>query len=88
MKTLTVGELIEELKKIPPHVPIFTYDPDKQKDGCVEVVELSGPVLEPRDNGYLHQEVPHYCCGMSNVEMYWKQHGYCPVVYIREYYRY
>lgn len=88
MKTFTVGEIIEELKKYPPNIPVFTYDPDEQKDNCVSVIELSGPIFEPGDDGEIHKEVPYYCCGTSNVEMYWKNHGYGPVVYLRDFYTY
>lgn len=86
MKTYTVGELIEELKKIPPYVPVFGYSMMDEGDFPVQVVELTGPILEPDDDGTIRGLIPHGCQGDSFVEEYWNAHGKGPVVYIRNTY--
>lgn len=86
MKVYTVGELIEELQKIPPHVPVFGYSTMDEGDFPIQIVELSGPIFEPDDDGTILELVPHGCQADSFVEQYWNAHGKCPVVYIRNNY--
>ena len=86
MKTYTVGELIEELKNIPPYVPVFGYSAMDEGDFPIQAVELTGPILEPDDTGIIRELVPHGCQADSYVEEYWNTHGKCPVVYIRNNY--
>lgn len=85
-KVLTVGELIEELKKYPPTLPIFTYDADEEQDAPLQTVELAGPVFEVDDGGDIRPEAPYYCKGISYIDEYWKNHGYCPVLCLRNYF--
>lgn len=42
VKTMTAGELMKQLATFPPELPIFFYDMDKERDSCLEVLELAG----------------------------------------------
>ena len=43
-KTMTVEDLMSQLSVYPPNMPIFFYDIDKERDSCLEVLELAGPL--------------------------------------------
>lgn len=83
-KTMTVGELMDILSTHPPHVPIFFYDADKERDSCIEVVELNGPIKEPEETGDIVWGTPYYCKGVSHIEEHWKENGLCPILCLRE----
>ena len=84
MKTMTVGELIAKLQEHPPHVPVFVYDFDKERDLAIEVVELAGPHLEPDECGIISDMSPYYCKGYSRIEEHWGREGKQPIICLRE----
>lgn len=83
-ETMTVGELIKELAQIPSHTPIFIYDMDKEKDMCVQKVSLSGSIIRHDEGGNQKFFSPYYCKSSSNIEAYWAENGYCPIICLRE----
>lgn len=84
MKTMTVGELVAKLQEHPPHVPVFFYDFDKERDLAIEVVELAGPHLEPDECGIISDMSPYYCKGYSRIEEHWGREGKQPIICLRE----
>ena len=84
MKTMTVGELIAKLQEHPPHVSVFVYDIDKERDLAIEVVELAGPHLEPDECGIISDMSPYYCKGYSRIEEHWGREGKQPIICLRE----
>lgn len=84
MKTMTVGELVAKLQEHPPHVPVFVYDFDKERDLAIEVVELAGPHLEPDECGTISDMSPYYCKGYSRIEEHWSREGKQPIICLRE----
>ena len=84
MKTMNVGELIAKLQEHPPHVPVFVYDIDKERDLAIEVVELAGPHLEPDECGIISDMSPYYCKGYSRIEEHWGREGKQPIICLRE----
>lgn len=84
VKTFTVEDLINELSNYPPTMPVFFYDADKERDSCLQVLELNGPRLEPEDDGLIIPSTPYYCKGVSNIEQYWATHGMTPILCLRE----
>ena len=84
MKTMTVDELIAKLQEHPPHVPVFVYDIDKERDLAIEVVELAGPHLEPDEYGIISDMSPYYCKGYSRIEEHWGREGKQPIICLRE----
>lgn len=83
-KTMTVGELMDILSVYPPHMPIFFYDADKERDSMVEVVELAGPISDVEETGDISWSTPYYCKGISNIEDHWQANGMCPILCMRE----
>jgi len=83
-KTMTVGELMEILSAYPPHMPVFFYDIDKEKDSNIELVELAGPHSNVEESGTISWHTPYYCKGESNIEEYWMHQGMCPILCMRE----
>lgn len=83
-KTMTVGELVNILSTYPPHMPVFVYDYDKERDLAVEVVELAGPYLEPDECGIINLSTPYYCKGHSRVEEHWRNYKREPFICLRE----
>lgn len=83
-KTMTVGELMDILSTHPPHVPIFFYDADKERDSMIEVVELAGPISDVEETGDISWSTPYYCKGVSNIEDHWQINGMCPILCMRE----
>lgn len=83
-KTMTVGELMDILSTHPPHVPIFFYDADKERDSMIEVVELAGPISDVEETGDISWSTPYYCKGVSNIEDHWQTNGMCPILCMRE----
>lgn len=84
MKTMTVGELVAKLQEHPPHVPVFVYDFDKERDLAIEVVELAGPHRIPDECGIISEMSPYYCKGYSRVEEHWREHRKEPFLCLRE----
>lgn len=84
MKTMTVGELVAKLQEHPPHVPVFVYDIDKERDLAIEVVELAGPHFEPDQYGIISDMSPYYCKGYSRIEEHWGREGKQPIICLRE----
>ena len=83
-KTMTVGELMKQLAVFPPELPIFFYDIDKERDSCLEVLELAGPYLDPDDDCSIRPTSPYYCKGVCNVEEYWRENGTTIFLCLRE----
>lgn len=83
-KTMTVEELMSVLSTYPGHVPVFFYNPDKERDSMIELVELAGPIIDPDDAGRLNWSTPYYCKGISNIEDHWHKYGTCPILCMRE----
>lgn len=84
MKTMTVGELVAKLQEHPPHVPVFVYDFDKERDLAIEVVELAGPHRIPDECGVISEMSPYYCKGYSRVEEHWREYRKEPFLCLRE----
>ena len=84
VKTMTIGELINILSIYPPHMPIFFYDADKERDSMIEVVELAGPISDVEETGDVSWSTPYYCKGVSNIEDHWQTNGMCPILCMRE----
>jgi len=83
-KTMTVAELTRALSEYPPDLPIFFYDFDKERDSCLQILELNGSRIEVDDGGYLKHHTPYYCKGYSSIEEYWAENGFCPILCLRE----
>lgn len=83
-KTMTVEELMNILSIYPPHIPIFFYDIDKQRDSMIEVVELAGPISDVEETEDISWNTPYYCKGISNIENHWQANGMCPILCMRE----
>ena len=83
-KTMTAGELMKQLATFPPELPIFFYDMDKERDSCLEVLELAGPYLDPDDDGSIRPTSPYFCKGTCNVEDYWRENGTTIFLCLRE----
>ena len=84
VKTMTAGELMKQLATFPPELPIFFYDMDKERDSCLEVLELAGPYLDPDDDCSIRPTSPYYCKGVCNVEDYWQENGTTIFLCLRE----
>jgi hypothetical protein len=83
-KTMTVEQLMQELAAYPPNLPVFFYDFDKERDSCLQKLELNGLRMDPDDGGMLTYHTPYYCKGRSAVEEYWAENGFCPILCLRE----
>ena len=84
VKTMTVEDLMSQLSVYPPNMPIFFYDIDKERDSCLEVLELAGPYLDPDDDCSIRPTSPYYCKGVCNVEDYWQENGTTIFLCLRE----
>lgn len=83
-KTMTVEQVMNILSTYPGHMPIFFYDLDKERDSCIEVVELAGPRSDVEEGGDIVWGTPYYCKGNSNIEEHWGENGMCPILCMRE----
>lgn len=72
------------LSTYPPHMPVFFYDVDKERDSMIEVVELAGPISDVEETGDISWSTPYYCKGVSNIEDHWQTNGMCPILCMRE----